>query len=239
MAARGAIPTVGGRDFYFYQPLGKSYSLTSYVPDPVDGPLIYCQSRALLEFCIRERIEEISNVRIDDQTTVRQPIWRSDRVVGLVVDRRGASERGSEAVDADLVVDAAGRASRPLYGQGMSAAARQTLVLTDLLARRVGSGRGLSGAALEFFPLAFEETRAPWLLACLADFLSPQCKGDFPSEEREAMKMLGYLNRAAKRDPAALEILQQVGGMHAPLSALLTPEWIAKKTAARKARQSI
>ncbi len=382
LAARGAIPTVGGRDFYFYQPLGKSYSLTSYVPDPVEGPLIYVQSRALLEFCIRERVEVIPNVRIDYQTTARRPIWRSDRVVGLVVAHTGESKRRSEEIDADLVVDAAGQGTRtprwmqekgcplpdesvvhcdfsytsvfvrprdfdafegsgffvfpnpdgkhplrgsslvkmegglwlasgggrfgerpprdwegllewiraqdnpivadliadadpvrkpahfrfpssrrrhyeglpsfpdglipvgdaichfnPLFGQGMSAAARQVQALADVLAGRAESGGGLAGAALEFFPLAFEETRAPWLFACLADFRSPQCKGDFPSEEREAMKMLGYLGRVADRDPSARKLLRQIGGMHVPLSAILTPEWIAKKSEASKARE--
>ena len=108
LATRGAIPTVGGRDFYFFQPQGLSYSLGSFVPDPTDGPLFYIQTRGLLEFCIRERVEEIPNVQVEYETTVRNPICQSDRIVGVVAEH--AKEQ--RQIDADLVIDAAGRGSR-------------------------------------------------------------------------------------------------------------------------------
>ncbi len=376
LAARGAIPTVAGRDFYFFQPQGKSYSLGSYVPDPTDGPVFYVQTRALLEFCIRERVEEIPNVQVEYETTVREPTCQSDRIVGVVVEH--AKEK--RQIDADLVIDAAGRSSRmlqwltkvgcpvpdesvvncdfaytsvlvrpdnfdafegsgffifpdpdgkhplrgsalikmengiwlafgggrygdypprdwesmlkwlrtqdnrmvldlisdakpvsdpahfrfpsgrrrhyerlstfpngiipvgdaichynPLYGQGMSASARQVQQLAGVLTRRAESGGGLDGVALEFFPLGFEETRAPWLFACLADFQNPMCTGDFPSEEQAAIEMLGYLGGVAQQDAAAMELMNQVGGLHKPLSAILAPEWIAKKNKAMSA----
>ncbi len=123
----------------------------------------------------------------------------------------------------------------PLYGQGMSASARQVQQLASVFTRRAESGSGLDGVALEFFPLAFEETRAPWLFACLADFQSPMCTGDFPSEEREAIEMLMYLGGVAQQDAAAMELVAQVGGLHKPLSAILAPEWIAKKNKAMSA----
>ncbi len=382
LSARGAIPTVGGRDFYFFQPQGKSYSLGSYVPDPIDGPLIYVQTRGLLEFCIRERVEEIPNVQVEYQTTVREPIWQSDRVAGVdrVVGVLVEHAKEQRQIEADLVIDAAGKGSRmqqwltkmssplpdesvvncdfaytsvfvrpddfdafegtgffvfpdpdgkhplrgsalvkmengiwlascggrfgdypprdwegmlkwlgtqanhmvldliadskpvadpahfrfpngrrrhyeklssfphgiipvgdaichynPLYGQGMSASARQVQELETVLTGRAESGSGLDRVALEFFPLAFEETRAPWLFACLADFQTPLCTGDFPSEEQAAMEMLGYLGGVARQDPAALELINQVGGLHRNLSAILAPEWIAKKDKAMSA----
>jgi hypothetical protein len=117
----------------------------------------------------------------------------------------------------------------PLYGQGMSASARQVQQLANVLTRRAESGSGLDGAALEFFPLAYEETRAPWLFASLADFQSPLCKGDFPVEEREAIEMLGYLTGVAQEDAAAMELIREVAELRGPLSAILAPEWIARK----------
>ena len=149
--------------------------------------------------------------------------------------RRRHYERLSTFPDGIVPVGDAICHYNPLYGQGMSASARQVQQLASVLTRRAESGSGLDGVALEFFPLAFEETRAPWLFACLADFQSPMCTGDFPSEEQAAIEMLGYLGEVARQDTAARELMTHVGGLHKPLSAILAPEWIAKKNRAMSA----
>jgi len=366
----GAVKTVNGRDFVCYLPEGKSYNINKYVPDPFEGPTSYIQSRALLELCIRQKVEAIPNVRTHYETAVKELLWEPGRVVGVLAEHDGEQT----AIEADLVVDAAGKASRllrwlkeqklevpeesvvncdfaytsafvkprdfdafegtgffvfgdpesehpfrggalvkvehgvwlancggrdgdypprdwsgmmkwwqdhknpivadlcgdaevlgepahfrfpsnrrrhyeklssfpegilpigdvichfnPLYGQGMSSSARQVQDLGTVLIGRADSGQGLDGIAMEFFPMAYEQTRAPWVFACLADFQSPNCTGDFPTHEQEAIEMLAFLSSISDKDPEAGAMMYRLGAMHAPLSAILTDEWREKK----------
>jgi 2-polyprenyl-6-methoxyphenol hydroxylase-like FAD-dependent oxidoreductase len=370
LVAGGAVKMVNGRDFVCYLPEGKSYNINKLVTEPFEGPTSYFQSRALLEHSIRERVEAIPNVRTRYRTAIKELLWKSGQVVGVLMEQ-GSSQ---QPLVADLVVDACGKASRllkwikeqdlevpeesvvncdfaytsafvkpvdfdafeesgffvmgdpdsehpfrgaalvkvengvwlancggrdgdfpprdwpgmmewwqghkyslvadlcenaeligepahfrfpnnrrrhyeklssfpegilpigdvichfnPLYGQGMSSSARQVQELGSVLERRVNSGVGLAGMALEFFPLAYEQTRAPWVFACLSDFQSPQCTGDFPDHEQEAIEMLAYLGSIVETDPQAGAIMYQLGAMHQPLSAILTDEWKEKK----------
>ncbi|MFT7244804.1 MAG: 2-polyprenyl-6-methoxyphenol hydroxylase-like FAD-dependent oxidoreductase [Candidatus Azotimanducaceae bacterium] len=76
----------------------------------------------------------------------------------------------------------------PVYGQGMSAASRQAVALGKLIEKRAEQNRNLDGLWQEFFPEAYEQTRAPWLFAALADFAQPGTTGDFPSEEQTSVE---------------------------------------------------
>jgi 2-polyprenyl-6-methoxyphenol hydroxylase-like FAD-dependent oxidoreductase len=92
-------------DFYFYRPEGKSYSIMDYRPEPPKaGASLYCQTRGLLEHIVRKRVEAIPNVEVRYETAVRDPVIVGSRVAGVSTE--------GEDLEADLVVDAAGRASR-------------------------------------------------------------------------------------------------------------------------------
>jgi 2-polyprenyl-6-methoxyphenol hydroxylase-like FAD-dependent oxidoreductase len=81
----------------------------------------------------------------------------------------------------------------PLYGQGMSAACRQAMALRRIFEQRTARAQGLDGLWRDFLPEAYQETRAPWLFAALADFRDPRCTGDFPSEEGDLINLLVYV----------------------------------------------
>jgi hypothetical protein len=106
----------------------------------------------------------------------------------------------------------------PAYGQGMSASARQVSALHGLLAARAAAGTGLAGLATEFFPLAFQETRGPWLFAAILDFMNPQCTGDFPMDEATVLAKLQSLSTA--EDEASQQLMADIFTMTKPLSAL-------------------
>jgi len=68
----------------------------------------YCQTRGLLERCIRNRLRAFPNVRIEDDVTTKELLWSQDgrRVIGLnVADREGYESPRH----ADLIVNATGR----------------------------------------------------------------------------------------------------------------------------------
>ena len=113
----------------------------------------------------------------------------------------------------------------PIYGQGMSSACRQALGLHRVLKLRQDAGRGLVGLAQEFFPIAYEETRAPWLYAAMSDFATPQTTGDFPNEEAEAISMMKFLQSIAPKDADALRTLVGVATLEVPLSAFMSEHW--------------
>jgi 2-polyprenyl-6-methoxyphenol hydroxylase-like FAD-dependent oxidoreductase len=87
-------------------PNGKAYNFTGSVRTPFNSNLEgYCASRGLLEFVIRQLTAAISNIHFEYGTPVTELICRDATVVGVrFVDSR--------SIEADLVVDATGRAHR-------------------------------------------------------------------------------------------------------------------------------
>jgi len=126
----------------------------------------------------------------------------------------------------------------PLYGQGMSAACRQAMALRRCLQQRVASGAGLAALWRDFLPEAYQETRAPWLFAALADFRDPRCKGDFPTEESELIPLLAHVvAETAAGDPQALPVALAIQSLVAPLEILRQPPWPERLAAAASSAQ--
>jgi len=114
--------------------------------------------------------------------------------------------------------------NNPVYGQGMSSAARQAQALGILVGERADSNQTLAGLWRDYFPRMFEETRAPWLFAAMADFARPQCTGDFPSEEQASIERLTELMQLGDNgDAEAAALVANVGAMRMPLAALHDP----------------
>jgi 2-polyprenyl-6-methoxyphenol hydroxylase-like FAD-dependent oxidoreductase len=116
--------------------------------------------------------------------------------------------------------------NNPVYGQGMSSAARQARALGQLVADRSANGRSLDGLWRDYFPRVFQETRAPWLFAAMADFSRPKCTGDFPSEEQPTIELLTAAgNLAEAGDGEAAMLVASIGALREPLSTLEAPAW--------------
>ena len=64
----------------------------------------------------------------------------------------------------------------PAYGQGMSVAAQEALLLRRLLGN--GQGDPLAGLAPAFFAEVCRLLETPWMLAAVPDFAFPEIKGD-------------------------------------------------------------
>jgi 2-polyprenyl-6-methoxyphenol hydroxylase-like FAD-dependent oxidoreductase len=117
----------------------------------------------------------------------------------------------------------------PVYGQGMSAASCQAESLGQLLAKRKARGDTLDGLWRDYFEAAYQQTRAPWLFAAIADFQNDGTEGDFPVEEQETlatMMKLSELAQGGSREAGVLLGLVQT--MQAPLSVLEERETLAR-----------
>ena len=108
----------------------------------------------------------------------------------------------------------------PTHGQGMSSAAGQCRGLEAILAERAATGRGLDGLASEFFPVASEWVRGPWILAAMSDFENPQCTGDFPSDDLPDLMLLGEAAAAAAPGSPEMMLVNDIATLRVPLSAI-------------------
>lgn len=108
----------------------------------------------------------------------------------------------------------------PTHGQGMSAAAGQARGLQQLLDQRAASDGGLDGLAMEFFPVAEDWVRGPWILAAMGDFANPKCTGDFPEADLPDLMLLGEAAQLAQTSPDAAAFVGSIGTLRRPLSAI-------------------
>jgi 2-polyprenyl-6-methoxyphenol hydroxylase-like FAD-dependent oxidoreductase len=110
----------------------------------------------------------------------------------------------------------------PTHGQGMSAAAGQMRGLADLLEARSVSGQRLEGLSTEFFPVAAEWVRGPWILAAMSDFENPMCTGDFPEADLPDLMRLGAAVERATESPEVGQLVLDIAVLRRPLSAIRT-----------------
>jgi 2-polyprenyl-6-methoxyphenol hydroxylase-like FAD-dependent oxidoreductase len=102
----GAVRLRWGKDNTTLLPDGKAYSPGGTVREPRDlGIDFYCQSRGLLEYCVRRYTRELTNVDFQSNCRVDELVHKNHRVSGVVYEHDG----GSHAAAAELVVDTGGR----------------------------------------------------------------------------------------------------------------------------------
>jgi 2-polyprenyl-6-methoxyphenol hydroxylase-like FAD-dependent oxidoreductase len=123
----GAVGFRPGIDVVFYGPNGKGYNGTLSVKEPRDlGFEGHIMSRGLLEYQVRRRTVALANVTLETDTTIEGLVHDGGRVRGVRCKRAA----GAESVEADLVVDAAGRSShtsRWLVEAGVAAPEETTI----------------------------------------------------------------------------------------------------------------
>jgi hypothetical protein len=104
----GAVRCRAGRDLVFYLPSGKAFSATGTVREPRDlGFDITCQSRGLLEHCIRQCTLEHANITFENESPVQGLAYEGGHVRGVRYHRSGKAH----SLATDFVVDASGRRS--------------------------------------------------------------------------------------------------------------------------------
>jgi hypothetical protein len=111
----------------------------------------------------------------------------------------------------------------PLFGQGMSAAAQQALVLKQLLGTAAEESDPLGWLQLIYFQKLAAVLDAPWSLA-VSDLIYPETTGTRPEHFDQSMKFGAGLMRLAVQDPEVHKLMTEVQQMLKPPSVYNDPD---------------
>ncbi len=116
----------------------------------------------------------------------------------------------------------------PIYGQGMSVAAKEAVLLRDLLSASAVDNNGLHSVPGEFLAQAQPIIDVPWATATVPDFLDPLTEGNRPDDLDKALEFSTGLMKLAYQDPAIHKLLFEVQYMLKPRSVLRAPEIVER-----------
>ncbi|QYD71611.1 FAD-dependent monooxygenase [Paraburkholderia edwinii] len=108
----------------------------------------------------------------------------------------------------------------PVYGQGMAAAAKEALLLRDLLSSRKSAAQPLDGLFEALMKAASPVLDNIWMLAAMPDLAFRETHGVRPENFDEAMKFNAMMQRAACVDADIHKLVVEVMSLLKPGSAL-------------------
>ncbi len=112
----------------------------------------------------------------------------------------------------------------PIYGQGMSVAAKEACLLRDLLAVASRERQGINGLAATFLNEAQKIIETPWSSSAIPDYGDPLTEGARPPDLEKSLKFGAALFKAAAADPAVHKVMAEVQHLLRPGSAYRVPE---------------
>jgi 2-polyprenyl-6-methoxyphenol hydroxylase-like FAD-dependent oxidoreductase len=116
----------------------------------------------------------------------------------------------------------------PVYGQGMSVAAREASLLADLLRRRAGDGDGVLGLPQEYLAEVQPWIAGAWSMSATPDLAYPETRGERPADLERTLDFVAALHRIAARDSAVHELLVAVRHLERPADALNEPALVER-----------
>jgi 2-polyprenyl-6-methoxyphenol hydroxylase-like FAD-dependent oxidoreductase len=131
-----------------------------------------------------------------------------------------------------VVVGDAQCSFNPTYGQGMSVATQEALLLRDLVEA------GLDRVGVRFFRRARRLVDVPWDQSVGADLRDPQVEGPRTLRWRLLQPYLDRVFRAAHRDPEVSRTLMHVLGLVARPEVLVHPRMVGRVLRLASARRS-
>src|SRR6516165_33838 len=112
----------------------------------------------------------------------------------------------------------------PIYGQGMSSAAKQARLLQDVLRRATAEPDPIAASQAGFMAEVASVLETPWTMSTSADFAFPGTRGERPENFAEAQQFETALFRAAVADPVVHRALMEVAQLLQPQSRLQEPD---------------
>jgi 2-polyprenyl-6-methoxyphenol hydroxylase-like FAD-dependent oxidoreductase len=116
----------------------------------------------------------------------------------------------------------------PVYGQGMSVAAREASILAEMLRRRAGDGKGLVGLPRDYLAAVQPWIAGAWSISATPDLAYPQTRGERPVDLEHTLAFVAALYRLAARDPEVHEVLVAVQHLVRPHDALHNPDLVER-----------
>lgn len=112
----------------------------------------------------------------------------------------------------------------PIHGQGMSSAAKQALLLQDVLGRAVAAADPIAALQAGFMAEVASVLETPWNMSTSADLAFPMTRGIRPENFEEAQQFEAALFRAAVADPDVHRAMMEVAQLLQPQSRLQEPQ---------------
>jgi 2-polyprenyl-6-methoxyphenol hydroxylase-like FAD-dependent oxidoreductase len=116
----------------------------------------------------------------------------------------------------------------PVYGQGMTVAAKEAVLLHQVLATRAAEHQSLAGLGLSFFAEAKSLIATAWTMAAIPDLAFPSTRGDRPTDLKQSLQFSRGLSRLAVRDETVQRLLVEVWHMMTPRNALREPQLVRR-----------
>jgi 2-polyprenyl-6-methoxyphenol hydroxylase-like FAD-dependent oxidoreductase len=116
----------------------------------------------------------------------------------------------------------------PVYGQGMSSAAKQVEALGVLIDEAARVGGSLIGLWRAYFPIASEIVATPWTQAGSADFAYPETLGVRPPNFEFSQRFNRALAQLAIEDSAVHKLVFEVMQLAAPQTAFRDPALVER-----------
>jgi 2-polyprenyl-6-methoxyphenol hydroxylase-like FAD-dependent oxidoreductase len=124
----------------------------------------------------------------------------------------------------------------PIHGQGMSSAAKQALLLQDVLYQAVADPDPILAAQARFMAEVASVLETPWTMSTSADLAFPQTRGERPDNFAEARQFEAALFRAAVADPVVHRAMIEVAQLLQPHQRLHEPDVVRRIEAASVAQ---
>jgi 2-polyprenyl-6-methoxyphenol hydroxylase-like FAD-dependent oxidoreductase len=115
----------------------------------------------------------------------------------------------------------------PIYGQGMSVACQQAILLQRLLAAHSAEG-AWDDLARSFFKQAQAIIETPWSTAAVPDFLDPRTAGERPPDLANTLNFSAAMFKLAVEDAAVHQVLIEVQHLLKPGTALREPALVER-----------
>lgn len=112
----------------------------------------------------------------------------------------------------------------PVYGQGMTVAAREAKLLSDILGRVAGEADPIEALQAAFMSEVGALLQAPWTMGVNADFAYPTTRGERPERYEEGRQFEAALFRAAVADPVVQRAFSDVVQLMKPFNLLNEPD---------------
>jgi 2-polyprenyl-6-methoxyphenol hydroxylase-like FAD-dependent oxidoreductase len=112
----------------------------------------------------------------------------------------------------------------PIHAQGMSSAAKQAVLLQDVLFQAVAEPDPIAAVQAEFMAQVASVLETPWTMSTSADLAFPQTRGERPEKFSEARQFEAALFRAAVADPVVHRAMLEVAQLLEPHQRLREPD---------------
>ncbi len=116
----------------------------------------------------------------------------------------------------------------PAYGQGMTVAFQEAVLLHHILEKQASEADPLATLGKKFLYEVESLVADPWAISTIPDFIYSQTRGERPPNLASSLQFEKTLYRISARDPATYRMIIDVQHLLKPLCALWTPEMLRR-----------